>query len=96
MAHVVSEEAWALIFAASSITQLGIVLQEDFHSRFARYFAGWNALLWLYTVAGMLLSVYPPPAAIGGEISLAVLACWIFVRPYALHAMHGRAHARTH
>lgn len=96
MAHVASEEAWALIFAVSSATQLNIVLMEDFHSRFARYFAAWNAVLWVYVVVGMLLSVYPPPAAIGAEIAAAVLAFWIFVRPYALASMHGRAHARTH
>lgn len=94
MAHVMSEELWAFVFAMSAATQLGIVLLEDYHSRFARIFAGWNAALWLYTVAGMLASVYPPPAAIGGEIALTVLACWIFVRPYALAAMYGRAHAR--
>lgn len=94
MAHVMSEELWAFVFAMSAATQLGIVLLEDYHSRFSRIFAGWNAALWLYTVAGMLASVYPPPAAIGGEIALTVLACWIFVRPYALAAMYGRAHAR--
>jgi hypothetical protein len=68
---------------------------EDFHSRFARYFAGWNALLWCYTVVGMMISVYPPPAAIGGEIALSVLALWIFARPYALSAMLGRANERA-
>lgn len=94
MAHVMSEELWAFVFAMSAATQLGIVLLEDYHSRFARMFAGWNAALWLYTVVGMLASVYPPPAAIGGEIAITVLACWIFVRPYALAAMYGRAHAR--
>lgn len=94
MSHVMSEELWAFVFAMSAATQLGIVLLEDYHSRFARMFAGWNAALWLYTVVGMLASVYPPPAAIGGEIALTVLACWIFVRPYALAAMYGRAHAR--
>lgn len=95
MAHVASEEAWALIFAASSVTQLSIVLMEDFHSRFARYFAAWNALLWGYVVIGMVLSVQPPPAAIGGEIALAVLAFWIFARPYALASIYGRAHAKV-
>jgi len=95
MSHVFSEEAWAFVFAFSAITQLSIVLMEDYHSRFARYFAGWNALLWCYTVVGMLISVYPPPAAIGGEIALSVLALWIFVRPYALAAMNGRANERS-
>lgn len=95
MAHVASEEVWALIFAASAATQFHIVLAEDFHSRFARCFAAWNALLWVYVVAGMLVSVYPPPAAIGMEISGAVLAFWIFARPYALASIYGRAHAKV-
>jgi hypothetical protein len=29
----------------------------------------------------MLASVYPPPAAIGGEIALALSAFWIWLRP---------------
>lgn len=95
MAHVATEEAWAAVFAASALTQLMVVLMNDYHSPFARCFAGWNALLWIYTVAGMMFSVYPPPAAIGGEIALAISAVWIFVRPYALSAMQGRAYARA-
>lgn len=91
MAAVFSEPAWAMIFLASSATQLTIVLQNDFHSRFARYFAGWNAVLWFSVVVGMLLSVYPPPAAIAGEIALAVGAAWIWVRPYILVEGYRRA-----
>ena len=74
MALVISEEAWGVVFAMSAAMQLTIVLQGDFHSRFARYFAAWNAVLWVYVVASMLLSVYPPPAAISGEIVLAGFA----------------------
>lgn len=84
MANVFNETAWALVFLVSSVTQITIVLQNDFHSRFARYFAGWNAVLWFSVVMGMLLSVYPPPAAIAGEIALAVGALWIWIRPYIL------------
>jgi len=84
MAMVISEEAWGILFLISSTTQLTIVLLDDLHSKFARYFAGWNAVLWGYTVFSMLLSVYPPPAAIGGEIALAFAALWIWVRPYIL------------
>ena len=84
MASVMPEEAWAIVFMLSGITQVTIILLDDLHSRFARYFAAWNACLWLYTVWSMLASVYPPPAAIGGEIALAISACWIFARPYIL------------
>jgi hypothetical protein len=84
MAAVFSEEAWALIFLLSALTQFSIVLMEDFHSKFAKYFAGWNAALWGFVVSSMLISVYPPPAAIAGEIALAIGALWIFIRPYIL------------
>lgn len=96
MAMVMVEEAWAMIFIASSITQATIILQDDFHSRFARYFAGWNAGLWCFVVVSMLLSVYPPPAAIAGEIALAVGACWIWVRPYLLVEGYRRAGFSRH
>jgi len=84
IAVVMPEDAWGLVFALSSVTQLSIIVQNDFHSRFARYFAGWNFALWAFVVISMLLSVYPPPAAIAGEIALMFSAWWIWSRPYLL------------
>lgn len=95
MSNVASEEIWAMVFAVSASIQLYIVIAENFKSTFARWFAGWNALLWLFTIIGMLDSVYPPPAAIGGEIALTVLALWIFIRPYFLAIMYGRVYERV-
>lgn len=95
MSSFTIEEVWGLIFAISSFLQLYIVVSESFKTKFARYFAAWNAFLWVYIVVGMLGSVYPPPAAIGGEIALTVLALWIFVRPYFLSIMYGRAYERV-
>lgn len=91
MGKVMSEEAWSVIFLASAVTQLSIVLLEDYYSRTARYFAAWNAALWGYVVVSMLVSVFPPPAAIGGELALALSAFWIFVRPYILTIGYHRA-----
>lgn len=91
MSGVAGEDLWAAIFLVSGFTQGAIVVSTEFDSRFARYFACWNALLWLFTVVSMLISVYPPPAAIGGEIALAVAAMWIFVRPFILSAGYRRA-----
>lgn len=96
MAAAMSEEGWAIIFLVSSLTQITIVLLDDMHSTFARYFACWNACLWVYTVYSMLASVYPPPAAIGGEIALAVSACWVWIRPYILVQGYRRAYRPTH
>ena len=94
MEVTMSEMAWAGVFLLSAITQLTIVLLEDFHSTFARYFAGWNACLWAYCVGSMLLSVYPPPAAIGGEIALMVSAIWVWARPFILALGVQRAYAK--
>ena len=95
MSVVATEGTWAVLFLISATLQMYIILSENFRSAFAHCFAGWNAMLWVFVVVSMLGSVYPPPAAIGGEISLAVLAVWIFIRPYFLTMMYGRAYART-
>ena len=85
MARVMPEEAWAAVFLLSGVTQISIVLREEFHSMLARYFAAWNAALWGYVVISMLLSVSPPPAAISGEIILAFAATWIWIKPHIMY-----------
>lgn len=94
MANVMPEDAWGIVFMASGLTQLTIAVCQHFHTTFARYFAGWNAVLWCYVVASMLMSVYPPPAAIAGEMSLAMAAAWIWVRPLILIELFHRATQR--
>ena len=84
MSHVMHEEAWAFVFLLDAVMQLTIILSQDYHSRFARYFAAFNAALWTYVVGSMLLSVYPPPAAISAEIVMAIAAVWIWIRPFIL------------
>ena len=91
MSHVMSEEAWGLVFALSSVTQLTIVIRRDFHCWPARYFAAWNMVLWVFVVVSMLLSVYPPPAAISAEITLALATVWIWARPFLLLRAYERA-----
>ena len=85
MAAIMPAEAWGLLLLLSAAIQVSILLQDDLHSRFARYFAGFNAVTWVYIgVLSPLISIYPPPAAMGGEFALAVTATWIWVRPYIL------------
>ncbi len=93
MAAVMAEEAWALVFALSAVTQLTIVIRQDYYCWQARYFAAWNMVLWCFVVVSMLLSVYPPPAAISAEIVLAVASLWIWVRPFLL--IKGIEHAAS-
>ena len=93
MAQVMSEDAWGLVFALSAITQITIVGQGHFTKDYARTFAGWNAALWTYVVLSMLKSVYPPPAAIAGEITLMFAACWVWLRPAILFYWYRKAYA---
>lgn len=81
MRWIAPEAAWAIAFLLTSILQYVIVADGACRTRWARWFATWNALLWVTTIAAMLLSIYPPPAAIGGEVALMVSAVWIWARP---------------
>jgi hypothetical protein len=81
MSVIMVEEWWGMLFLVSSFIQVAIVLRQRCNSTLAWYFAGWNFCLWGFTVWSMLASVYPPPAAIGGEIALALSAFWIWLRP---------------
>lgn len=94
MGLVAHEHAWAAAFLLTGILQFAIVVQQDFDGKFARYFAAWNAFLWVFSVGSMLLSVYPPPAAIGGEISLMVAASWIWLRPLLIDIGENRVHCK--
>lgn len=92
MSEIAPELVWALAFAISAALQISIIALDLCHTWHARWFAAWNGVLWAATVVLMLASVYPPPAAIGGEIALAVAAVWIAIRPAILakgmrHAM---------
>lgn len=84
MSKLMVEELWAILFLASAAMQLWILTTEDYHARPARLFAAWNAIFWTSVVCSMLLSVYPPPAAISGEIALACAAVWIWLRPHLI------------
>lgn len=95
MSHVMHEEAWGLVLLLSAATQLTIVITNQYHHWFSRLFAAWNAVLWCFLCVSMILSVSPPPAAIGGELALAFAAFWVWVRPYILSDMHRRAYGDT-
>ena len=81
MAAVASELMWAAVFAVTAALQIGIVVYDQCRARWAQFFAVWSAFLAWASIWMMLVGVYPPPAAIGPAISLAVSALWIAVRP---------------
>ena len=80
MARFADETTWAAIFLITALCQWGILIVGRYHSRFATVFAGWNMWLWWSVVVSMYMSVYPPPAAISGELALAMGASWVYVR----------------
>ena len=84
MSRVLSETSWAFVFLASGITQLSIVLYEQQNRDWAKVFANWNAVLWVFVVSAAFYSVYPPPAAMSGEVALACAAVWVWLRPLIL------------
>ena len=84
MSNVMSEVAWGFVFLASSMVQLYIALFNHPNRDWAKVFANWNAVLWVFVVGAAMLSVSPPPAAMAGEISLACAALWIWFRPLIL------------
>lgn len=92
MSHVMHEEAWGMALLLSAVTQITIVMTNEYHHWFSRLFAAWNAALWMFLCASMVISVSPPPAAIGGEMALAFAATWVWLRPYILSDFYRRAY----
>lgn len=81
MGVLMPELCWAVVFGITSALQFLIAIKQCWYEPWARVFATWNASLWILAVGSMAISVYPPPAAIGGEIALALAAVWIWARP---------------
>jgi hypothetical protein len=101
MALVAPETCWAIAFLITSFLQFHILLYTNYHSKFAVIFAGWNSFLWIFTVFSMYMGVYPPPAAISGELAMALGATWVFIRTgvpcftYDAHLARRAGHAHN-
>lgn len=80
MGLAAGETVWAWVFLATGLLQWAILFSGGHHGGPAALFAAWNSALWTFCVAAMYLSVYPPPAAISDELSLAAGAWWVFAR----------------
>ena len=80
MSSFMSEEWWATIFVLMGTLQWLIIYLQNYHSKFSVIFAACNSVFWWFIVMSMVFSVSPFPAAISGEMGLAVGAAWIFVR----------------
>lgn len=80
MSALASESAWSIIFALTAAAQWVILFSGRYHDRLSIVFAAYNAVLWWWVCISMYMSIYPPPAAISGELALAFAATWVFVR----------------
>lgn len=83
MANLAPEDIWGAIFLISSVVQFYIANSGRIHTSFARYFAAWNAGLWVLVIS-CLASVFPLSASLSGEIALMIIAVWICLRPYII------------
>ena len=92
MANVMSETMWGFVFLISSILQMSIVVYAQYEKDWAKIFANWNAVWWVFVVGASLSSVYPPPAAMGGEIALTFAAVWIWMRPLVINSATNKYH----
>lgn len=88
MQAAMPEDVWAAVFLLTGFIQWKLLFSCEYHTKRAITFAFYNTALWVFVVVSMYLSVYPPPAAISGELGLALGACWIFVR--SGEAIHDR------
>lgn len=80
MNHVAVEETWGIIWLLSGFVQLCIVYSEDYHSRGAVWFAGFNAMLWSTVVVSLYTCVWPMNAVASGDLALALSAMWVYIR----------------
>lgn len=87
MGEIAPELCWAVLFLFTAGIQYYIVAVKATQTKAAWYFSCWNALLWVTAVGSMLVSVYPPPAAIGGAFALMFAAVWTWACP--LIVKHG-------
>jgi hypothetical protein len=80
LASIAPEFVWALAFVLMGSLQTYILIKGDYHDRLAVWFAASNMTFWTFVCITMVLSISPFPAAISGEIALAIGASWVFIR----------------
>lgn len=70
---------WMFVFATIAIVQgTRLLLLSSFPVKFTHLINGAVAFVWVFTSISMLASVYPPPAAIAGEIVVTLASVWVF------------------
>ena len=80
MASIADELTWAALFGLQGICAFYSLLTEKKTRFLFNFDAVLGCLLWSGSCVAMLMSVYPPPAAISAEIAAAFASWWVLVR----------------
>ena len=80
MASIANELTWATLFGLQGICAFYSLLAEKKNRFLFNFDAVLGCLLWSGSCVAMLMSVYPPPAAISAEIAAAFASWWVLVR----------------
>lgn len=81
--HVMSafgdDVSWAIVFILVSLLQgTRLLVASSVPRKLASVINGVVAFIWVFTSISMIASVYPPPAAIAGEIVVTIASVWVF------------------
>ena len=80
MASIAAEEVWGIFWIISGLLQALIIQNGDYHSKKAVFFAGFNSCLWWFVVVQLYTHVWPVNAVASGDLALALMATWIWIR----------------
>jgi hypothetical protein len=78
MSKVMDEITWGVAFLLHGVIGLSSRISKIKGVLYVNNLMG--SFLWLGSSVLMLLSVYPPPAAISGELVLSLASVWLFIR----------------
>lgn len=79
MAAFTDDFGWAVVFAlVAGLQGTRLLLSPSLPAPMASMINGLVAFVWVFTSISMLASVYPPPAAIAGEIVVTLASVWVF------------------
>ena len=80
MGKFASEWVWASLFGIQGLAALYSTILDTKYKILILLDGVLGCILWTGSCIAMLLSVYPPPAAISAEITAAITSWWILVR----------------
>lgn len=79
MSHIGNDFFWAAVFGGVMVFQgVRLFLTDSRPCTYSYMVNGLISLIWVFTSVSMLVSIYPPPAAIAGEIVVTIISVWVF------------------